>query len=43
LSESPSHGRPALTYDPRSTGAQAYEALAAELLKKWGRGAARAG
>ena len=43
LSESPSHGRPALTYDPRSSGAQAYEALAAELLKKWGRGAARAG
>jgi chromosome partitioning protein len=43
LSESPSHGRPVLLYDERSSGAQAYEALAGELLKKWGKGARSAG
>lgn len=32
LSEAPSHGRPALLYDIRSTGAQSYLALANELI-----------
>ena len=32
LSESPSHGKPALLYDARSTGAQSYLSLAAELM-----------
>ena len=32
LSESPSHGRPVLLYDARSTGAQSYLQLAAELM-----------
>ncbi len=32
LSEAPSHGRPALLYDIRSTGAQSYLALAKELI-----------
>lgn len=32
LSESPSHGLPAVLYDPTSKGAQAYRALACELL-----------
>jgi chromosome partitioning protein len=31
LAESPSHGKPVMLYDPHSKGAQAYEALAAEL------------
>jgi len=43
LSESPSHGRSVLDYDPRSAGAQAYGALADELVKRWGKGAARHG
>ncbi len=34
LSEAPSHGLPALVYDHRSLGAQAYIALAGELLKR---------
>lgn len=34
LSEAPSHGIPALTYDPRSTGSQSYMALAKELRKR---------
>ncbi len=38
LSESPSHGQSAIAYDPRSTGAQAYEALGGELLRRWGKG-----
>lgn len=33
LSEAPSHGKPALLYDIRSTGAQSYLALAKELLE----------
>lgn len=34
LGEAPSHGEPINLYDPRSTGAEAYRALAAEFLKK---------
>jgi chromosome partitioning protein len=34
LSEAPSHGMPAVIYDPMSRGAQAYQALAKELLKR---------
>ncbi len=34
LSEAPSHGRPALLYDIRSKGAEAYLQLAAELLQR---------
>ena len=38
LSESPSHGLPAVVYDPTSRGAEAYQALAQELLRRhWGR------
>jgi chromosome partitioning protein len=33
LAEAPSHGVPAVTYDPRSRGAEAYLALAKELLE----------
>jgi len=33
LSESPSHGLPAVVYDPSSRGALAYQALAHEILK----------
>jgi chromosome partitioning protein len=37
LSESPSHGLPAVVYDPTSRGAEAYQALAQELLRRhWG-------
>lgn len=32
LAEAPSHGVPALTYDPKSRGAEAYHSLARELL-----------
>ena len=32
LAEAPSHGKPALLYDPRSRGAEAYERLAQEVL-----------
>jgi chromosome partitioning protein len=32
LSESPSHGMPAVVYDPTSRGAEAYQALAREIL-----------
>ena len=38
VSEAPSHGKPVLTYDLRSTGAQAYVRLAGEFLKRFGRG-----
>ena len=37
LSEAPSHGVPALIYDHRSTGAQAYVGLARELLRRTGK------
>jgi chromosome partitioning protein len=36
LAEAPSHGLPVLLYDPRSRGAEAYVALAHELLKRNG-------
>jgi chromosome partitioning protein len=39
LAEAPSHGKPVLTYDPRSRGAEAYQSLVAEMLE---RNAARA-
>jgi len=38
LSEAPSHGLPALVYDPRSSGAQAYVAMAREFLRRSGAG-----
>jgi chromosome partitioning protein len=34
LAEAPSHGKPAVIYDPRSRGAEAYFELAAELLER---------
>jgi chromosome partitioning protein len=34
ISEAPSHGKPVLSYDHRSTGAQAYIQLAAEILRR---------
>lgn len=36
LAEAPSHGQPAVTYDPRSRGAEAYRELTRELLAKSG-------
>lgn len=36
LAEAPSHGQPAVTYDPRSRGAEAYREVAQELLKRNG-------
>ena len=42
VSEAPSHGRPALLYDHRCAGAQAYIQLAAELLRRQGTPPARA-
>ncbi len=36
LAEAPSHGEPAVTYDPRSRGAEAYRELTRELLKRNG-------
>jgi chromosome partitioning protein len=37
LAEAPSHGKPAVVYDPRSRGAEAYFDLAHELLQRNGR------
>jgi chromosome partitioning protein len=34
LSEAPSHGKPVSAYDPYSRGAEAYEALSQEFLKR---------
>ena len=34
LGEAPSHGKPIHLYDPKSTGAQAYQALAKEVLRR---------
>ena len=34
LAEAPSHGKPALVYDPKSRGAEAYLALAEEIMKR---------
>jgi chromosome partitioning protein len=34
ISEAPSHGKPVLLYDLRSAGAQAYIALAGEVLRR---------
>ena len=36
LSESPSHGLPAVVYDPASRGAEAYTALAQEIVRRHG-------
>lgn len=36
LAEAPSHGQPAIIYDPRSRGAEAYFELAGEILRKEG-------
>jgi chromosome partitioning protein len=38
LAEAPSHGKPALLYDPRSRGAEAYIRLAKELMERQSRG-----
>ena len=36
LAEAPSHGQPAVTYDPKSRGAEAYRELTRELLRRNG-------
>ncbi len=36
ISESPSHGKPVIVYDPRSPGAHAYQRLAVEFLQREG-------
>jgi chromosome partitioning protein len=41
LSESPSHGLSVLEYDPKSSGAEAYRALADEILVRAGESPAR--
>ncbi|MEI6789658.1 MAG: AAA family ATPase [Myxococcaceae bacterium] len=38
LSEAPSHGMPAVSYDPASTGSKAYMALAKEIIKESSKG-----
>jgi chromosome partitioning protein len=40
LAEAPSHGKPALLYDPRSRGAESYIKLAKEIIDRVGRGEA---
>ena len=42
LAEAPSHGLPVLIYDKRSSGALAYLALAAEMIRKESNNAATA-
>jgi chromosome partitioning protein len=42
LSEAPSHGVPALIYDHRCTGSEAYMALARELIERLPKPAAAA-
>ena len=42
LAEAPSHGKPVQLYDPRSKGAEAYTALAVELLRRNGIASPRA-
>jgi chromosome partitioning protein len=37
IAEAPSYGEPLVSFDPRSRGAQAYEALTVELLKREGK------
>jgi chromosome partitioning protein len=34
LAEAPSHGKPAITYDPNSRGAEAYLSLAKEIIER---------
>ena len=34
LAEAPSHGKPALVYDPRSKGAESYIRLAKEIIER---------
>jgi len=34
LSEAPSHGKPIVVYDPKSKGAEVYQDLALEVLKR---------
>ncbi|MES2504520.1 MAG: AAA family ATPase [Myxococcota bacterium] len=41
LSEAPSHGLPAVVYDPSSKGAKAYGALAKEVIKQHAKGGAK--
>jgi len=38
LAEAPSHGKPALVYDPRSKGAESYIRLAKEIIERQGAG-----
>jgi chromosome partitioning protein len=34
LSEAPSHGKPIISYDPRSRGAEVYNELATEVMER---------
>jgi len=42
LAEAPSHGKPALVYDPRSRGAEAYLKLAEEIMERAGKASSEA-